>query len=196
MKKSFFILIAIFISSVGLAQTESTWGVKAGLNYNSNGDLRTTAEEFSADGRTGYHFGVFGKLDLPIIYLRPELVYTSTKSKYDNYNGASFDMQKLDLPVLVGIDIVGPLSVFAGPSFQYIIDEDFSDARVEEIKNDISVGFNIGAAVSLGRIGIDLRYERGFSDNEAKLIHDEFDTGSLTLDTRPSQVILSLSLGF
>lgn len=194
--KNLFLSVLLLSTFAGFSQSDSGFGLKAGLNYNSNGDLfaevPAAAEDITegSDSKVGYHVGVFGKLDFPKIYLRPELVYTKTKSEYD---GSDFDMSKLDLPVLLGYKIIGPLSVFAGPSFQYILDTELEDAEIEDIKSDFSVGLNIGAAVSLGNFGIDVRYERGFSKNEAEFIYDEVPDSQGRLDSRPSQLIFSLS---
>ena len=45
------------------------------------------------------------------------------------------------------------------------------------------------------KFGIDLRYERGFNDNEATFINNNLGAGVVSrIDTRPDQLILSLSL--
>src|SRR5690606_22710844 len=165
-KKLFFLaLFFVSISSVTYAQTSTGFGIKGGLNYNANGDYFQSAESNAQnpDRNVGYHIGVFGKIG-DQIYFKPELVYTSTTSDYDN---DSFKMQKLDAPLLVGIKVLGPVSVFAGPSFQYILDSEFDGITINDVKNDFSVGLNFGIGVNLNKLGIDLRYERGFSDNEA-----------------------------
>ncbi|UOB18288.1 outer membrane beta-barrel protein [Abyssalbus ytuae] len=195
--KKIFLLIFLLSTGITFSQTEKNWGIKAGLNYSSNGDLFAEIPEATndiktgSDSKVGFHFGVFGKLDFPKIYLRPELVYTKTKSDYD---GADFDMSKLDLPVLLGYKIIGPLSVFAGPSFQYILDTDLEGTDLEDVENDFTVGLNVGAAVNLGNIGLDVRYERGFSENEASFISNNITDVSGRVDSRPSQLIFSLSL--
>ena len=137
----------------------------------------------------GYHIGVFGKLGNKL-YFRPEIVYTKTKSDYDK---GDLDVQKIDVPLLVGLKVLGPVNVFAGPSLQYILDTDFGDATVNDIDNDFSVGLNFGIGLNLNRLGIDLRYERGFSDNEATFIDNNNVISLDRLDTRPEQLILSLS---
>lgn len=87
------------------------------------------------------------------------------------------------------------MHVFAGPSLQYIIDSDFENATINSIQDDFSVGLNFGIGVSFNKIGIDLRYERGFSDNEATLINNNISlVNNDRLDTRPDQLILSLSV--
>lgn len=193
-KKSFLLaFLLVSISSFTFAQSSSItgFGIKGGLNYNANGKYFESASEASKspDRNVGYHIGLFGKIGNQI-YFKPELVYTSTKSDYDN---ASFKMQKLDAPLLLGIKVIGPVSVFAGPSFQYILDSDFDGISINDIENDFSVGLNFGIGVNLNRLGIDLRYERGFSNNEATFLGNN-GIGTDRLDTRPDQLILSLSL--
>ena len=101
-------------------------------------------------------------------------------------------MSKLDLPVLLGFNIIGPLNVFAGPAFQYILDTDYEGITIGDVENDFTVGLNIGAGVSFGRFGIDLRYERGFSENEVTVVDGVFSNDRI--DTRPDQLVLSLAL--
>ncbi|MCF6295931.1 MAG: PorT family protein [Flavobacteriaceae bacterium] len=187
------ILLLVFTSSSIFvwSQSDSSYGIKAGLNYNANGDyfesINATAQ--NPDRNIGFHIGVFGKLG-NTLYFRPELVYTNTKS---DYNNSDFKMQKIDAPLLVGIKVIGPISVFAGPSFQYILDSEFDGISIDNLENDITVGLNFGAAINFKKFAIDVRYERGFSNNEAQFLNNNnIDTSRL--DTRPSQLILSLSI--
>ncbi|GAA3597883.1 outer membrane beta-barrel protein [Flavivirga amylovorans] len=195
MKHLFFILtVALIIPAATMAQSQMVTGlgVKAGLNYNSNGDyfesISTNAD--NPDRNIGYHVGIFGKIGNSRLYFKPELVYTATKS---DYSDDSFEMQKLDAPLLVGTRIIGPISVFGGPSLQYILDSEFDGISIDNIKNDFSVGLNFGVAFNIKRIGIDLRYERGFSKNEATFLNNN-SVDTSRLDTRPDQLILSLSV--
>ena len=178
-------------TATSIAQTTKGIGLKAGLNYNANGDyfesISTNAQ--NPDRNIGYHFGVFGKIG-DQVYFRPELVYSSTKS---DYNDDSFSMQKLDAPLLVGLKVLGPISVFGGPSFQYILDTEFDGISINSIENDFTVGLNFGIGLNLNKLGIDLRYERGFSNNEATFLGNN-GIGTSRLDTRPDQLILSLSI--
>ncbi|PQV49035.1 outer membrane protein with beta-barrel domain [Jejuia pallidilutea] len=191
-KLMLFTALTVLFSTVAFSQTATGFGLKGGLNYSGNGDyfesIGSNAE--NPDRNIGYHVGVFGKIGKDI-YLRPELVYTKTKS---DYNSDAFEMSKLDLPVLVGIKVIGPISVFGGPSFQYILDSEFNNININDIENDFSVGLNFGIGLNLNKLGIDLRYERGFSNNEATFINNNIGGVESRLDTRPDQLILSLSL--
>ncbi|MFC4222082.1 outer membrane beta-barrel protein [Flagellimonas marina] len=201
MKKTLLVAVLALIGSAAMAQSGSGFGIKAGLNYNKNGDLIGSVGDSGqdivegADGKTGYHVGFWGKLDFPKIYLRPELVYTKTKSSYDvDGDSQDYDVSKLDLPVLLGVKIVGPLHLFAGPAFQYTLKNDLENVEIEDVENEFTVGLNAGAGVNIGRLGFDIRYERGFSENEANFIGNNITDVSGRVDSRPSQVIFSLSL--
>jgi hypothetical protein len=191
LKKVAFLILLASTCTFTFAQKGTSYGIKGGLNYNANGDyfesISSNAEH--PDRNIGYHIGVFGKLGNKL-YFRPELMYTVTKSEYDS---GDFNMKKIDAPMLVGLKVLGPVSIFAGPSFQYILDSEFDNISINNIENDFSVGLNFGAAVNFNKFSIDLRYERGFNDNEAEFLSNN-DISTSRLDTRPVQLILSLSV--
>lgn len=191
--KSISLFIVIFILSIPsvFSQIGIDLGIKGGLNYNGNGNYFKTINNTieSPDRNIGYHLGVYGKLGTKL-YFRPELVYTSTKSEYTE---GIFELKKIDAPLLAGLKIIGPLSVFIGPTLQYILDTDLEDATVSDLENNVSVGFNFGIGASLSKLGVDLRYERGFSENETTIILNNTPITQDRLDTRPDQLILSVS---
>jgi hypothetical protein len=201
MKKTLLVAAMALMGSAAIAQSGSGFGIKAGLSYNKNGDLISSVGDSGQDivdggeGKAGYHVGFWGKLDFPKIYLRPELVYSKTKSSYEvDGDSQDYDISKLDLPVLLGYKIIGPLHIFAGPAFQYTLKNDLGDLEVEDVQNNFTVGLNTGVGVNLGKVGLDVRYERGFSKNEAEFIGDNITDISGRVDSRPSQVIFALSL--
>lgn len=195
MKNIFFtVSFTVMMALSAFAQNGSGFGLKGGVNYNANGSYFNAISNTSQDptATVGYHLGLFGKLGLGKIYLRPELVYTSTKSDYNT--SGDFSMQKLDAPILVGLNVLGPVHIFAGPSLQYILESDLSNAVISNLENDFSVGLNFGIGLNINQLGIDLRYERGFNNNEATIIANNTNIVSPDrLDTRPEQLILSLS---
>ena len=188
----------VFIATFFAVSAQSGFGIKAGLSYNSNGEFKEFSNEVTniykneGSGKSGFNVGFYGKLNLGPIYLRPELVYTKTTSEYELNSGSTEDykISKLDMPVLVGIKVIGPLNVFAGPAFQYYLDNDLKGLNFNDIENEFSVGINIGASIELGRLGLDVRYERGLSENEANWSNA---VETFTLDSRPEQLIFSVS---
>ncbi|WP_457616919.1 hypothetical protein [Lutibacter sp.] len=200
MKKRFVLFSILFISFIGLSTAQSGFGFKFGLSYNSNGELSEfinntkTVIDNKGKGKSGFNVGFYGKIDLGPIYVRPELVYTKTTSEYElNSTLEDYKISKLDMPVLVGIRVIGPLHIFAGPAFQYVLDNELNGLSFNNIENDFTVGMNIGASVEIGRLGLDVRYERGLSTNEAEFVNDIVTTPAYRIDSRPEQIIFSLS---
>lgn len=204
MKKTLLLAVFALVSITAFAQSGSGFGIKGGLNYNQNGNLsfkqvQATGEDIIAgsDGKIGYHIGFYGKFDFPKLYIRPEVIYTKTKSEYSSSSvNSEYDISKLDVPVLLGYKFIGPLHIFAGPAFQYTLKNDLKDLEVEDVKNDFSVGLQMGIGVNIGKLGIDVRYERGFSDNEANFIGENITGSDISgkVDARPSQIIIGASL--
>lgn len=184
------------------ASAQSSFGVKAGLNYGDNGeiefsDFSSTGEDVSkgADSKVGYHLGIYYRSEMGGLYLKPELLYTRTKSSYDyNNENADYNISKLDLPVMLGVKIIGPVHVFAGPSFQYILDNEFDGVSVGDVENEFTIGAQFGAGLQIGRISLDVRYERGLSENEAQVLDLNNPNGLKRVDSRPNQFILAVSL--
>ena len=105
LKKS--VVLTLILAFVGFsinAQNNSAFGFKGGLNYSANGDYieSATTNSKNPDRNIGYHIGVFGKIGKKL-YLRPELIYTATKSDYDS---DEFSVKKIDVPLLVGLKII------------------------------------------------------------------------------------------
>ncbi|OIQ29754.1 MAG: hypothetical protein BM564_06010 [Bacteroidetes bacterium MedPE-SWsnd-G2] len=193
MKKLFLTGLVCLLFSIGsFAQGKSGFGIKGGLNYNSNGDIVNSVTDAAEDpdGNVGFHLGVYGKIGRGIFF-KPELMYTQTKS---DYSAGELTLKRIDAPLLVGFRLIGPLNVFVGPAFQFIIDKNFENLNISDLDDNITAGLHFGVGVNLGNLGIDLRYERGFSSNEANLL-DNNGIVLGTLDTRPEQLILSVSFG-
>ena len=202
MKKVLLIALAL-VTFQGFAQKETCIGIKAGVNYSQNGDLKTAVSSAAndlisgSDQKMGYHLGLYAKMKLPIFYLRPELIFTHTKSAYD-FSGSSgvYSQSKIDLPILLGYEILGPLHVFAGPSIQFVLGNDFDIKQVAltDLEKNTTIGFQFGAGLNLGRLGLDVRFERGLSPNQISLINNNITSVSESfIDTRPTQVIFALS---
>ncbi|GAA0727177.1 hypothetical protein GCM10009430_34960 [Aquimarina litoralis] len=202
--KNVLVLLILFSSFTIIGQDKGlNFGVKAGLNYGDNGkieftDLTNAGNNLlseNADDRVGYHIGVFLRGDITDnFYLKPELQYTQNNSSYSfNNRELDYDLKKLDLPILAGVYLLGPLHVFGGPSLQYIIDNNLEDVRLSDVKNEFTVGVQFGVGLQIKRLNIDLRYERGISENQAQSI-DENTGQTIRVDSRPNQFILSLAL--
>ena len=209
------VLTILLIGSFSIVNAQFlNFGIKGGINYNSNGDLRSISGfseiidnvKISSDEETGYHFGAFTEIKLPLwLYVRPELYYEHTESSYQSADDKTkLKLDKINVPILVGIRVLRIGRVFLGPTFNYTISTDLKDTpsfdNVKTISSDdFSVGSQIGVGLELGRIGADIRWETGFTDTEAIFVGDVLnDLGgeSIKIDTSPQQFILSFYYKF
>ena len=212
MKNSYLLIFAFFICLNSNAQFLN-FGLKGGINYNSNGDLRAFTisnpdeiSKFSSNEETGYHLGMLAEIKLPLfLYIRPELVYTHTESSYDiESETGKLKMDKLELPVLVGFRILKFGRLFFGPNFSYVINTKLSvPETVESVSNidydEFTVSGQIGLGVNFGKIGADIRWETGFTDSEASFIQNIVNATDRNIgvaDTSHSQFILSFYYKF
>ena len=198
--KKVLLLFVLTFGFIQLSNAQVQFGLKAGINYNNNGNLTLSnvvnnAVE-GADAKSGYHMGIWLRAKVPVlgVYIRPELVYTQVKSQY-NYKSSntSYDFKKIDIPVLFGKKVFGFGNVFIGPSFQYVLSSDFGFNSVSEVSIDkFSLGLQSGFGVEFGKFGIDVRWERGLSKTEAFFLNAT-DTSNFSIDNRTNQIILGLS---
>ncbi len=173
--------------TTSLAQSKGGIGLKGGLNYNSNARFYKDAEVIWGDpaNNMGYHLGLFGKVNAGPLFLRPELIYTNLKSEI---NSVQYTTQRLDAPLLVGIQVLGLVSVFGGPSLHYYLQDQLREFDYERL----NTGYQFGVGLSLGNVGLDLRYERVLDDQTIDI--DNVLTGAG--DFKFQQLILGLSLRF
>lgn len=212
--KRIFLAIAIVFGTFQISNAQLGFGVKAGINYNSDNFKSVKDDVLSgAKSKTGYHAGIWLKFEMADFYIRPELVYTelNTEVNYKPLDVSSsflankgketnFKLKKIDIPVLLGKQLFGFANVFFGPSFQYIINSEFDIKELEysDISKKFSVGLQAGAGVEFGNLGIDLRWERGFSDSEMEFLKSNVSTeeGKVKFDNRINQIIIGLSYKF
>lgn len=202
--KKVILMVFLFLGGVQLAQSQIQGGIKGGINYNSDSFADVKDDVFNgAKSKTGFHAGAWLRIKLPAtgLYIRPELVYTQLSNEV-SYEPAGFtaktttyEIQKIDIPVLLGFNFLKVGHVFAGPSFQYILDSDFNIEDLKQVDSDgFSVGLQLGAGVELGKLGLDIRWERALSDTEAEFV--DSNVGNVNFDTRVNQIIVGLSYRF
>lgn len=204
MKQYILSLFLIFgVTSLSLSQ-EISYGLKGGINYTMGGQItgtqaRFSDETFEANGEIGFHGGAFGQINFGNFFVRPEVVYTSLESTFEFPNQpATYSVETVTVPLLVGYNIFGPLDIYAGPVYSNVLSstlegEEFLDPIVVQ---DSPINAQIGAKVEYGRFGIDVRYEHNLSSEEVQgldILNAEYGVNEATFDdSRLHQVIVSI----
>ncbi|GHA26119.1 hypothetical protein GCM10007103_04290 [Salinimicrobium marinum] len=204
MKQYILSLFLIFgVTSLSLSQ-EISYGLKGGINYTMGGQItgtqaRFSDETFEANGEIGFHGGAFGQINFGNFFVRPEVVYTSLESTFEFPNQpATYSVETVTVPLLVGYNIFGPLDIYAGPVYSNVLSstlegEEFLDPIVVQ---DSPINAQIGAKVEYGRFGIDVRYEHNLSSEEVQgldILNAEYGVNEATFDdSRLHQVVVSI----
>ncbi|MEB2781816.1 hypothetical protein U3A58_15570 [Algoriphagus sp. C2-6-M1] len=139
-----FTTIFIFLFAVkGNAQHKgSGFGLKGGLSYNTSGKYFKDAGSIWKDpgSSAGYQLGAFYKLASYDIFLRPELIYTHTK--FDSGLG-EIKANRLDAPLMVGIHLFKIVSIVGGPSFHYILKDNYEGILSSASDKDQLFGYQL-----------------------------------------------------
>jgi len=211
MKTIHLLIVFFFCYSNYLFSQEYVFGLKGGLNANTIGDIYERPYQgdpgilYNPNKDIGHQFGAFFMVEFKNFYLRPELNFVSLKNHYDfSRKQANWSSSKTEIPLLLGIKILKPLSIYAGPSFNFfgetnldgVQETAYSDGGPDLERNTTSLNFGIMARYN--RFSIDLRYEMATNETEEELldiINSEYGVNLADLKPyRPS--ILSLSVSF
>jgi hypothetical protein len=109
----------------------------------------------------GFEAGIFAKLNLSVFYIKPMALYNFSTGNINSTTEANsgqtinFMMHRLETPLLFGFKIIGPLSVEAGPVYNYIIK---SNDMTESIAQGSGIGYRVGLGLEIKRLLINASY--------------------------------------
>ena len=199
------IYFLLFTSSGLLAQ--GNLGFQFGLNDDNFGSIENISNkidnyDLDIKNSTGFQFGVFTEIDLITFYIRPELNLIFSKSKnataYSLEEGIniaehSYKSSEIQLPIIFGYKVLGPISVFGGPSFKYNLSNS-SNFNLEDIKDKYTLSLLLGSRVKIRSISVGLRYERGLNNNEVLIINaNGVDLDNANVDLTTNKLSLNIS---
>jgi hypothetical protein len=199
------IYFLLFASTSLLAQ--GNLGFQFGLNDDNFGsieNIKNKIDNYDLDikNSTGFQFGVFTEIDLITFYIRPELNLIFSKSKnaaaYSLDEGIniaehSYKSSEIQLPIIFGYKVLGPISVFGGPSFKYNLSNS-SNFNLEDIKDKYTLSLLLGSRVKIRSISVGLRYERGLNNNEVLIINaNGVDLDNANVDLTTNKLSLNIS---
>ncbi len=186
-------IFLLLVSQICFSQLK--FGLQGGLNFDAPGDIKLVGDQLQKEGKlksnSGFHLGGYAQVDFLIFYLRPELQYTQVSSRFE---GNALKKTRIELPVSFGVKMLGPLSMFIGPTAFYPLSNKSDELSFEEVEKKMKYGMHIGTRVQLGPVGVDIRYEKGFSAVESKILSEAGIPNKGQIDTRPNQFTIGLSV--
>ena len=206
-------ILVLFLLMSGSIFAQGNFGINFGLNDDNFGsikNIKTKIDDYDLDlkNSTGFHLGVFTEIDLITFYIRPELNLIFSKSKngtafssLDNSVSSqsiniaehSYKSTDIQVPIIFGYKVLGPISLFGGPTFKYNLSSS-SNFDLEEIKDQFNLSLLLGTRVKVRSLSIGLRYERGLNDNELLIINaNGVDLDNANVDTTTNKLSLNVS---
>lgn len=128
-------------------------GVEGGINLSSFNS--SNASEVYAS-RLGFVGGGFINLPLGSLALQPELLF---EQKGGKINGNDYELDYVEIPVLLDVNLLGPLGILLGPAFNAKV---ANTAGADVSSTD--VGLVLGAQVFIANFLASGRYEIGLTD--------------------------------
>ena len=207
--------ILFFLLTANILVAQGNLGVNFGLNDDNFGsieNIKTKVDDYSLDlkNSTGFQLGLFTEIDLITFYIRPEINLIFSKSKNgtaftsmgnsnsilnESINIAEHTYKSTDIqvPIIFGYKLLGPVSLFAGPTFKYNL-SDSSNFDLEDIKDKYNLSILLGTRVKVRSFSLGLRYERGLNNNELLIVNaNGIDLDNANIDTTTNKLSLNIS---
>ena len=200
MKKLILFIAALMIGVGAQAGSPLKWGVKAGMNYHTVGELTNLGKDIvKAENRVGWHAGLQASWQISRVFsIDPELIFSR-----NSYNltpsvgtGGIAYLNTIDVPVVLGVKIIGPLKVQGGININVMTDSGVKgeDKPFRFSASSQALGYLLGLGVDLGHINITARYNGFFRQSESSVA---FNKAQTTDDLMKMQVSTwQLGVGF
>ncbi|MDT0691781.1 porin family protein [Salegentibacter sp. F188] len=172
-KKGILMVAMAFLATTAVnAQEFAQFGIKGGVNFSTfTGDGIRGFED--PDMRTGFHLGLLAEIPLADKFsIQPEVLYSAQgfdlvddaqDNLFDIDDNVEYQVDYITVPVLAKIYLVEGLSVQAGPSFNFKVNEEIDSAPLQDggdtDVSDVSAvkDFEFG-----GVAGLEYKFNNGF----------------------------------
>ena len=200
MKKLILFIAALMIGVGAQAGSPLKWGVKAGMNYHTVGEPTNLGKDIvKAENRVGWHAGLQASWQISRVFsIDPELIFSR-----NSYNltpsvgtGGIAYLNTIDVPVVLGVKIIGPLKAQGGININVMTDSGVKgeDKPFRFSASSQTLGYLLGLGVDLGHINITARYNGFFRQSESSVA---FNKAQTTDDLMKMQVSTwQLGVGF
>jgi hypothetical protein len=188
------VMFFLFLSNQGISQTFTT-GITAGVSTESV-KLSDIGNSFTntikGNNIMGFEGGLFERINLGPIFIKPMLLASyqgGTATYYNNdgsFNNAKFDYGDIEVPVLLGLKILGPLRIEAGPVYNWVYTANYNNDNSIKM-NPSGLGYRAGANIELGIINLGVAYQG---------LTNKSDNSTTTTFSAPNELIFSAALCF
>ena len=94
---------------------------------------------------------------------------------------------------MLGYKVFGFVNIFAGPRFEFVKNVSYDNIDVDDLKNQYRLGLQYGLGLKFGKFEIDLRAERGFSENEINFMENKAEIKNQYITSQGRLYLLGVS---
>lgn len=199
MKKTFLLLVIAIVGVTTSSSAQEYWnfGVKGGVNFTN-----MTSDGFEDNNsRTGFHLGVLAEIPVSDRFsVQPEVLYSAQGTEATRiFSGerikGEYQLDYIQVPVIAKFYIIDGLALEAGPSFNFLVQEEYdfeSNSINFEQDSEFASTFEFG-----GALGASYKLNNGFFINGRYVLGftDAFDSSSFDDDAIKNNGI-QLGVGF
>jgi hypothetical protein len=153
------------VFSGGISAGVSTTSVKISSIDNALVDV------INGDNIFGVEAGIYGKFKFGPLYGKPMLLasYSSGQVDITNLDGTAeetdFSFGRIMVPVLLGLNVVGPLNLEGGPVWNFVYYEKFANDVVQVSQR--GMGYRVGANAEFDKLLLGIHYQGLFNNSNA-----------------------------
>ncbi len=175
--KTFLVATVLLLSAMSAEAKILSFGVSAGT---SNANYSIKGYSGAIENKMGFQAGVSCAVSVPFLSVTPEVWYSY--NKFNVVDSSIFDgrtcsvkAQYIDMPILVGYSILGPLKLELGPRFSLYDSAKAKFYSGDPEKMDLGglnskVGYTAGLKLTvLGKLVVSARYNGQFGGRDTDL---------------------------
>jgi len=170
------LLVCTMYTPVFAQNTSPQFGVKGGVNFSN----LYTEDSDKDNVMVGYNVGLFSKMPITERFAFQTEIYYSTKGAKVTYNNlfvsgtALFNLNYIEVPLLLVIKLTDNFSIHAGPYAAYLVNGkvkndsngtifDFEDNIKEDDYNRFDAGIEGGISLDFSALSLGARYSYGLT---------------------------------
>ncbi|MGP8215200.1 MAG: outer membrane beta-barrel protein [Bacteroidia bacterium] len=162
----------------------------ASVKFSNTGNAFTST--IKGNNIMGFEGGLFERFNYSMIFIKPMLLasYQGGTVTFYNTDGtvntSKFAYGNIEVPLLFGLRILGPLRIEAGPVYNWIYATQYNDNNSIKI-NPSGLGYRIGANVEFGMVNLGIAYQG--------VTYKSSGSSSTTFNS-PAELIFSVAICF
>lgn len=176
MKKIFFLMLSLTLVHFAQAQ----FGIRAG--YSS-----ANFEDTNYRNKSGFHVGGYYRAEAGFFAVEPGIQFSQKGYETnDGQTGAKIDekVNYVDVPVLVRLNFLPSLNVFAGPQASVLVSRKYTNASGTTTSTEVIRGFDVAGVVGLGvnlPLGINAQVSYDFGLTSLNYFNEDVKTRTFKL---------------